>query len=161
MVGKRDGGHMTPDDQRALDDVSEVAESSVVNPRSLLAPYVQIALLLRGSITARQLPPGAPLPSDSELVERYGVSRETVRRALRLLRDLGLAETRQGVGSVVARTPELLRLAVAPGSRVVVRMPRPGETEEPLGYAVYVVSAPGEEPAVYSTATTYLVFESQ
>jgi hypothetical protein len=159
MVGKRDGGHMTPDDQRALDDVAEVADSSGVNPRSMLAPYVQIALLLRGSIVTRSLPVGSPLPSDSELVERYGVSRETVRRAVALLRALGLAETRQGVGSVVARTPEVLKVSVAPGSRVVVRMPRPGELPEGLGYAVYVVTEPGKEPVVYDTGSTLLVFE--
>jgi DNA-binding transcriptional ArsR family regulator len=160
MVGKSDGGHMTPDDQRAIDAVSEVAESSGVNPRSMLAPYVQIALLLRGSIVTRSLPVGSPLPSDAELVERFGVSRETVRRAIGLLRDLGLAETRRGVGSVVARTPEVQRVAVAPGSRVVVRMPRPNELPEGLGYAVYVVSEPGREPRTYDTGATLLVFES-
>jgi DNA-binding transcriptional MocR family regulator len=152
---------MTPEDEKALGDVAEVAEASGVNARSMLAPYVQIALLLRGQIVTRSLPAGAPLPSDAELVERYRVSRETARRAVALLRDLGLVETKRGIGSIVARTPEVLRLSVAPGSRVVVRMPRPGELPEGLGYAVYVVSAPGEEPAVFDTGSTLLVFEDQ
>ncbi len=148
---------MNPEDQRAIDGVADVAEASAVNPRSMLAPYVQIALYLRGAIIARQLPVGSPLPSEPELVARYRVSRETVRRALGLLRTLGLAETRRGVGSVVARTPDVRRVEVAPGSRVIVRMPQPGETPEGLGYAVYVISEPGKDPATYDTATTLLV----
>jgi DNA-binding GntR family transcriptional regulator len=148
---------LTPEDLRAIDTIYEVVERATVNPQSLLAPYVQIALYLRGAIIARQLPPGTPLPSEPELVTRYQVSRETVRRALQLLRDLGLAESRRGIGHFVARTPDVRRVEVSPGARVLVRMPQPGETQA-LAYAVLVVVEPGKEPAVYDTATTVLAF---
>ncbi|MCS6948490.1 MAG: GntR family transcriptional regulator, partial [Steroidobacteraceae bacterium] len=49
---------------------------------------------------------GASLPGELELVQRYRVSRHTVREALRMLTDLGLIERRQGIGTVVkARRP--------------------------------------------------------
>jgi len=60
------------------------------------------------------------------------------------------------VGHFVARTPGIQRVEIEPGARVVVGMPQPGETEG-LAYAVYVVSEPGKEPAVYDTGSTLLV----
>jgi DNA-binding transcriptional regulator YhcF (GntR family) len=148
---------MTPDDQRALDHVRAVAESGAVNARSVLAPYIQIALYLRGAIITGQLPVGSPLPSDAELTARYRVSRETVRRAIGLLRDLGLAETRRGTGSFVAQVPQVQRVEVAPGANVLVRMPQPDEISSGLGYAVLVVTEPGRDPVAYDSATTLLV----
>ena len=117
-MAKRDARHVTADDQRAIDGVSDVIDVSVINPRSMLPAYLQLAIYLRGMIIVRQLPPGSPLPSEPELAQRYGVSRDTVRRAMQLLREIGLAETRRGVGHFVTRTPEIRRVVVAPGSRV-------------------------------------------
>jgi DNA-binding GntR family transcriptional regulator len=45
---------------------------------------------------------GASLPSEKELCEELGVSRNTVRRAYELLGDEGLVVRRQGVGAFVA-----------------------------------------------------------
>ena len=58
--------------------------------------YQQIADDLRGRIAA--LGGGRLLPSESDLSAEFGVSRVTVRRALELLRDEGLVESRQGFG---------------------------------------------------------------
>jgi DNA-binding GntR family transcriptional regulator len=149
---------MLSDDQRAIDGVSDVIDASVINPRSMLAPYEQIALYLRGAIIVRQLPPGTPLPSEPELSARYGVSRDTVRRAMQLLRDIGLAEPQRGRGHFVVRTPEINRVVVAPGSRVIARMPQPDEMGELLGMTVFVVTEPGKQPVAYDTAQTLLVF---
>ncbi|WP_243167473.1 MULTISPECIES: GntR family transcriptional regulator [Lachnospiraceae] len=41
------------------------------------------------------------LPAESELMERYGVSRATVRRAMDLLKDEGLIEKKRGYGTYV------------------------------------------------------------
>jgi GntR family transcriptional regulator len=41
------------------------------------------------------------LPGELELVDRFGVSRHTVREALRMLGELGLIERMQGIGTVV------------------------------------------------------------
>jgi GntR family transcriptional regulator len=154
---EREIGHLSADDQRAVDGVGEVLDASEINPRSMLPAYVQLAIYLRGSIIVRQLPPGSPLSSEPELTERYGVSRDTARRAMQLLRDVGLAETRRGVGHFVTRTPDIKRVALAPGSRVVVRLPQPHEQGKLLGLTVFVVSEPGKSPVTYDTAQTVLV----
>ncbi|MEV5447632.1 winged helix-turn-helix domain-containing protein, partial [Streptomyces sp. NPDC052644] len=46
----------------------------------------QIANKLRAAILTRRLAPGDKLPSQPDLAARYGVARETVKRALDLLR---------------------------------------------------------------------------
>jgi DNA-binding transcriptional MocR family regulator len=149
---------MTSEDQRAIDGVIDVIDASVINPRSMLPAYLQLAIYLRGAIIARQLPPGAPLPSEPELCERYKVSRDTVRRSMQVLREVGLAESRRGVGHFVMRTPEIHRVVVAPGSRVIVRMPQPDEQGELVGLVVFVVTEPGKSSVTYDTAQTVLVF---
>ncbi len=61
----------------------------------------QIANKLRAAILTRKLGPGEKLPSQPELATRYGVARETVKRALELLRADRLIVTRQGSGAFV------------------------------------------------------------
>jgi DNA-binding transcriptional MocR family regulator len=160
-MAQRDKHHFTAEDQRAIDGVSNVIDVSVINPRSMLPAYLQLAIYLRGAIIVRRLPPGSSLPSEPELSERYKVSRDTVRRAMQLLRDIGITETRRGVGHFVTRTPEIRRVVVAPGSQVIVRMPQPHEQGELLGLTVFVVSEPGKPPVAYDTAQTLLVFPGE
>ncbi len=154
---QRDEHHLTVDDQRAVDGVSDIIDVAVINPRSMLPAYLQLAIYLRGAIIVRQLAPGSALPSEPELAERYRVSRDTVRSAMQLLREIGLAKTRRGVGHFVTRTPEIHRVVLAPGSRVIVRMPQPHEMGELLGLTVFVVTEPGKQPVSYDTAQTVLV----
>jgi DNA-binding transcriptional regulator YhcF (GntR family) len=66
----------------------------------------QIANVLRAAIRTRKLTPGERLPSQHELTERYGVARETVKAALRILRDERLIVTRQGSGAFVRAQTE-------------------------------------------------------
>lgn len=63
--------------------------------------YLQIADALREQMRDGTYPPGAKLPSESELRERWGVASKTVRAALDQLRAEGLVVGRQGVGSFV------------------------------------------------------------
>jgi DNA-binding transcriptional MocR family regulator len=160
-MAQRDEHHFTTNDQRAIDDVSDVIDVSVINPRSMLPAYLQLAIYLRGAIIVRRMPPGAPMPSEPELSERYKVSRDTVRRAMQVLRDIGITETRRGVGHFVTRTPEIRRVVVAPGSQVIVRMPQPHEQGELLGLTVFVVTEPEKRPVAYDTAQTLLVFPGE
>lgn len=160
-MAQRDEHHFTADDQRAIDDVSGVIDVSVINPRSMLPAYLQLAIYLRGAIIVRRLPAGSPMPSEPELSERYKVSRDTVRRAMQVLRDIGITETRRGIGHFVTRTPEIRRVVVAPGSQVIVRMPQPHEQGELLGLTVFVVTEPGKPPVAYDTAQTLLVFPGE
>ncbi|MEU7840634.1 GntR family transcriptional regulator [Micromonospora sp. NPDC049114] len=61
----------------------------------------QIANMLRAAILTRKLAPGDKLPSQPELANRYGVARETIKRALEVLRNERLIVTRQGSGAFV------------------------------------------------------------
>lgn len=71
----------------------------------------QIASQLRAAILTRKLAPGDRLPSQPELANRYGVARETVKRALEILRSERLVVTRQGSGAFVrAQTQRPLEL---------------------------------------------------
>jgi GntR family transcriptional regulator len=67
--------------------------------------YRAIADELRRRVESGELAAGALLPSESDLSGAYGVSRVTVRKALDLLRDDGLVDSRQGFGWFVAADP--------------------------------------------------------
>ena len=56
---------------------------------SPLPLYVQIRDRIVEAIGTGDLPPGAQVPSEPELVSAYGVGRPTVRQALALLRREG------------------------------------------------------------------------
>ena len=68
-------------------------------------PYRQIADHLRAAIYGQELPPGAQLPSERELVQRFGTAPQTVRQALNLLKGEGLVIGRPGRGVFVREKP--------------------------------------------------------
>src|SRR5574337_664987 len=81
-----------------------------MNPRAaaadrhaVLAPYARVRQALRAELEQGRFPPGARMPSEAELVARFGVSRMTVNRALRELQAAGLVERVQGVGTFAAQ----------------------------------------------------------
>jgi len=74
------------------------------------APDV-VAATLRRRILSGELAPGDSLPTEGELITQLGVSRETVRMALRLLDAEGLTATSQGRSGVRIRHPEPERVA--------------------------------------------------
>lgn len=63
--------------------------------------YRQVADQLRAAIRAGELPPRTPLPSEQALMDRFNVSRNTVRLALGLLANEGVITTTQGQRAVV------------------------------------------------------------
>ncbi len=63
--------------------------------------YTQIADILREKITSGELAPGAAMPSEAALVEEHGVTRATVRRAMRVLKEEGLVYSEKGYGTYV------------------------------------------------------------
>lgn len=56
-------------------------------------------------IVERELGPGDPLPSEAQLIRKFGVARSVIREALVRLRALGVIEVRHGHGTFVADLP--------------------------------------------------------
>ena len=79
---------------KVKDETSTVTTSD--QPR-----YMQIVAELRNDIEKGLLNVGDLLPSESDLRERFSVSRHTVREAIRGLKELGLVASRQGAASRV------------------------------------------------------------
>ena len=70
--------------------------------------YLQLASLIRRCISSGLLKAGDQLPSETELCQRFAISRSTVRQALREVDEQGLIRRQQGRGSFVAE-PKLYR----------------------------------------------------
>ena len=77
-----------------------------LNPDDSRPPSQQIANLLRAAIMTGKLQPGERLPSQNELADRYGVARETIKAALRVLSQERLVISRQGSGAFVRAQTE-------------------------------------------------------
>jgi len=75
-----------------------------LNVRRIQSSYMQVAEQLRENILRGELSLGQRLPSEAEMAPLFGVSRSTIREALRILVTDGLLVTRRGVhgGTFVA-----------------------------------------------------------
>ncbi len=73
--------------------------------------YAQIADDYRVKILTGELPPDTPLPSESALMDEYGVSRIVARQAVGVLRNEGLIHTHTGKGSFVRSRSRMKRVA--------------------------------------------------
>jgi GntR family transcriptional regulator len=85
-----------------------------IDPRSPVPLYAQLESVLAAEIAAGALLPGSRLPNEEELVERYAVSRTTVRQTIQNLVRRGLIEIRRGKGTFVLQpkiTQELTQLS--------------------------------------------------
>jgi GntR family transcriptional regulator len=69
-------------------------------------PYRQIADQLRARIADGTIPVGRRIPSLVELEQEFGVARDTLRKAVQVLKDEHLVETVSGMGIFVTRLPE-------------------------------------------------------
>jgi GntR family phosphonate transport system transcriptional regulator len=111
-----------------------------------VALWRQIAATLRDEIGDRRIAPGARLPTEFQLAERFAVNRHTVRRAVAALEEAGLVRVEQGRGTFVrsavidytvgkrTRFSENLRKqALSPGGRLVDSGVRPATDAEARG----------------------------
>lgn len=71
--------------------------------------YLQVARELKRAIVDGRYPVGARLPTELELCAQFGISRFTVREAVRVLATAGLVTRRQRVGTVVIALPDAAR----------------------------------------------------
>lgn len=63
--------------------------------------YIELYSGLRQKILRGEYPVDSYLPTENELVEQYQVSKTTVRHAVKMLRDHGMVEVKQGAGTKV------------------------------------------------------------
>lgn len=75
-----------------------------VRTTSTDALYCQLAEELRSKIIRGVYPCSSKLPSESELIADTGLSRSTVRHALKILVDEGLVAKKRGRGAFVSKT---------------------------------------------------------
>ena len=68
-------------------------------------PYRQIADQLRARIIDGSIPVGRRLPSMVEMEQEFGVARDTLRKAVQVLKNEGRVETVQGMGVYVIEPP--------------------------------------------------------
>jgi GntR family transcriptional regulator len=74
--------------------------------RDLPVPlYHQVKTTLLREIEAGRWAPGDQLPTENALIERFGVSKITIRQALRDLAQMGYIRRQQGRGTFVQRPP--------------------------------------------------------
>lgn len=66
--------------------------------------YQRVAATLQNAIAQGEHPVGSLLPPEPQLCEQFGVSRHTLREAVRILCEMGLLVRQQGVGTRVKRT---------------------------------------------------------
>lgn len=120
---------------------------------SSVSLYVQIADRLAREIAEGRHKPFERLPSEQSLMERYGVSRVTVRQAIGLLARQGLVEPKQGKGTFVAGPvvrheladlrgfyDELVRSGNPPKTRLLKFEPREADAQT----EVLLGAGPGE-----------------
>lgn len=130
------------------------------------------------AIVSGRQKPGSLLPGDSDLIERYGVSRTVLREALKTLSAKGLVQAKARIGTRVrprddwnffdpdvliwhARlgfAPDFLghlgemRMALEPEAAALAAMRRTPEQLEAIWGFVYRMGAPGIEPQEFVQA---------
>lgn len=72
--------------------------------------HEQVAAVIRRAISDGEAAPGQRIPYARDLAAVLGVNRNTVLRALRLLRDEGLLDMRRGRAITVTANPEMSTL---------------------------------------------------
>lgn len=118
-----------------------------LNRQSKLPLYQQLYEILRGELAHGQWQPGDMIPTETDLMERYAVSRITVRQVLDMLVKDGLIYRQRGRGSFVAHPPiqqpvariisfteDMRRRGFTPGTRVLAAelVPAPAEIAQRL-----------------------------
>ena len=138
----------------------------VLYPSSPVPLYVQLAAAIRRRIAWWELPAGAPLPSEPAFAEQHQLSRETVNRAYRLLRETGTIRPKRGVGWFVTESEPQVEIPVPPGTKVYLRPVQSGDVvgsprpPEALLATALIVEEPGKPPVAYDSMTTVAVAQA-
>lgn len=81
--------------------------------------YEQIAGMLEERILSHDFDEQEKLPSEQELADEFSVSRNVIREALKLLKERGLVEPRNGTGSYITK-PDEANLSDIIGRMIVI-----------------------------------------
>ena len=73
-------------------------EDSIAGQRPRMSRPARVAERIKDWVVERDLKTGARLPNEAEMIEQFGVSKGTVREAMRILEAQGLVVTRTGPG---------------------------------------------------------------
>ena len=115
----------------------------MITPDREGAAYRQLATVLRERIRSGDLPPNRRMPSEKDLHDEFGLARETIRRALAVLRAEGLVEVRHGHGTFVVEAPPSIELgpgdSVTSSAAVTVRRATGDEETYPAGTTLVVM----------------------
>lgn len=84
-----------------------MATTRPIERKSGVAIWRQITDEIRSDIMAGNFQPGARMPAEMELAERFGVNRHTVRSAIAALTQEGVLRAEQGRGTFVANARRL------------------------------------------------------
>jgi DNA-binding transcriptional MocR family regulator len=135
----------------------------VLYPDAPIPLFAQLARGIRFRIAHWGLPAGTLLPSEPAFAEQYNLSRETVGRAYRLLREAGAINSRRGVGWFVSEEIPVVSVTVAPGSIISARPIRPTDLDTIQNRTVMlmtgslIVEEPGKQPVAYDPMRTLIV----
>jgi hypothetical protein len=135
----------------------------VLYPDAPIPLFAQLARAIRFRIAHWSLPAGSLLPSEPAFAEQHNLSRETVGRAYRLLRDAGAIKSRRGVGWFVSEEIPIVPVTVGPGTTISARPIRPGDVDTIQNRTVMlmtgslIVEEPGQQPVAYDPMRTVIV----
>ena len=131
----------------------------MLDRRSGLPLYTQLAEHLRGRINTREFPPGGYLPSEGNLAATYQTTRDVVRDAMLILRNEGLVDCSRGYRSLVRRPPVHEPRPAPPDARITARMPTLTERREytiPEGVPLLIVRT-GDTETLYPAHQVALI----
>lgn len=78
----------------------------IIDRASSVPPYLQLVNHLAGLINSGKIAHGEKLPSETELEQSTGLSRLTVRKAVKELKARKLAHTTRGLGTYAGPAPK-------------------------------------------------------
>lgn len=133
----------------------------MIDPFADAPVYRQLVDAIRRQIESGELRPGQRLRTEPEYVDELGISRESVRKAMALLRAEGLIITTKQ-GSRVRPETAMALVSIARDAQVTTRMPTPRERRElgiDEGVPVFVIERAGRDPELHPGDRTRLIVE--
>jgi DNA-binding transcriptional MocR family regulator len=121
--------------------------------------YKQLADLVRTQIKNGEFGPGQRLPAQKDYMQEHGLARDTVERAMAVLRNEGLIVVRRG-GSRV-RQPAVRTILCLDRGKVSARIPTEPERREygiKEGIALLVVTRDGHDEEIYAADKVEIQF---